>query len=1247
MELLRSLTISDLEPFISDPTQLNTQPVALQLAVASYTQTPRPLLSVLVNSPHVPVAEAAQLHINWAGELSEDGQNAVEEVLKSRYLGQNDKLAVELLKIAPVPPFYLSEWVPSQYLIQALSNPYLPPRYYLKLLERLAKEPTLEPRLQVAESPEAPLAILESLAGDLELAIRLAVQHNPSCPPELVRLVQGQHEIASDCDTDTEQLANLAQSPWDWIRLAVAQNPSTSEETLLALAEDKVLKIRFAVAKNSVTSAQVLAVLAASDEEIQAVVAGHDNATEEILHSLFAIQQGIIKSRSNLPVSILERIFNQVRTSNNHRNLFFKQPNTPTWILERFADVDVEAIRQEKAALRPHEPELIEKWTAEALEFLVDIAKHPQVSGEILERLAQYPNTNVQLAARRKPEANIDLIIQQRATPGEILEKIVDRADNRQKKEIAKHSNVSSNTLKKLAEDSSSRVRLAVAQSFSISSSLREKLLEKLATDEPETVRAAVAGWSKTPLHLIQQIGADTLSKSEPDILVCAALIGNIKTPIDLKYKIIEYLNPLNLDCYRNLELCIALKINVDLPIMQEDKLRNLLSQNRLRDIDRIARDLHSPIYLLEQIAALGTQNTHLAENPATPPEILVQLARQPVEKTINNVKPVRQIVLNNPSLPTLERYRLLVAQEQEQEIAQANQLLASRPNSPYALAQVVETGDQNAKLTVARSNKTPITILEQLAKDSNPTIRQVVSQNPNLPLPILLDLTQDENVNVRLTLVRNSRNQTREILERLAQDESDLVRAEVAVNKNTPVEILTQLAHNSSRSVCDKLTRNQNTPVEVLEFLGVEKKIANAYNRKTPGNALAAVVEDTLKRDSRTQEKVFEYLLRNLEGSQMPANTLEKLSTNTTSWIRSNVAHHRNTPLSALERMIDDTYEPVLWGIARNPNSSPQLLERLLKKHDEKVAGAMVERNEIPVNLMERLLENKSLYVRQPVASSHNLPPELMAKIIATEPEEPVLISLARNPNLTPELLTQFIQHSNSNVRTALVLHPNLTEAHWQQLAQDRALPVRETVAASANVPTQVLEFLSTDEQAQVRLKVATNSRTPASALVALTLDEDLTIRAAVATNPNLPSVQLEQLAQDEKVEVRRAVAQNPHTPAAVRASLQDLVIQATARQPQTSPTLHGLSRIYNPQTDDLATVLSEYVESDVPFVRFVTLLHPLTFVEVLQQGAQSVSWIERYAVADNPATPTEIKQQLAQDGNQFVRAVATTSLA
>ncbi|MBN3943069.1 MAG: hypothetical protein V7L21_17285 [Nostoc sp.] len=50
---------------------------------------------------------------------------------------------------------------------------------------------------------------------------------------------------------------------------------------------------------------------------------------------------------------------------------------------------------------------------------------------------------------------------------------------------------------------------------------------------------------------------------------------------------------------------------------------------------------------------------------------------------------------------------------------------------------------------------------------------------------------------------------------------------------------------------------------------------------------------------------------------------------------------------------------------------------------------------------------------------------------------------------------------------------------------------------------------------------------------------------------------------------------------------------MQPTTRQ--TSPTLRGLNRLYNPSTDDLVSILAEYASSENAFVRLVTLLHPL----------------------------------------------------
>ncbi|MEH2245507.1 HEAT repeat domain-containing protein [Nostoc sp.] len=216
---------------------------------------------------------------------------------------------------------------------------------------------------------------------------------------------------------------------------------------------------------------------------------------------------------------------------------------------------------------------------------------------------------------------------------------------------------------------------------------------------------------------------------------------------------------------------------------------------------------------------------------------------------------------------------------------------------------------------------------------------------------------------------------------------------------------------------------------------------------------------------------------------------------------------------------------------------------------------------------------------------------------------DDSIVRSLAYNPSLTPQLLGILIQDPSVEVRVCLVRHPNFTEALWLRLAENTAISVREAVAAAINAPVSVLELLAQDEQVEVRTKVATNRNTPITVLQLLASDENPSVRTAVASNSQLAETILTQLANDEKVEVRRAVAQNPNTPAPIRETLRDLIVQPTTRQ--TSPTLRGLSRLYNPSTDDITSILAEYASSENAFVRLVTLLHPLTPREVLTQKA------------------------------------------
>lgn len=1360
MQPLQPVSGSDLQRFLSAPEELLQESVTLQLAIASFHQTPRSLLEILVNSPDEQVAEAASLHVNLAGEITDGWQQAVDQILQQRQLGQNDRLAVELLKIGTVPPCFFSEWVPAEPLIQGLRNPQMPLRYRLQLLQRLSQEPSLEPRLQVAESPETPSAVLEQLAGDLELPVRLAVKFNPSCPPPLIELVEGQYAVASDWNTDSEQLAILGLSRWAWIRLAVAQNPSAPAETLMQLAGDAVYKIQLAVAKNPETPADVLAVLAEhQDKAIQAAVVEHGNATEEILHQLFPTQQKLLERRKNLPTSILERFFNEVATEKplwknyKWRYLFLDQPNTPTWILAELANVDLDALKNQTNSSTIIQT--LEEWLQDETGFLEYIAKHPQATVEILQHLTQYPNQNVQLAVAWNSQTSEELKLS-------LLAELAVNADETIQVEVAENPHTPMHILEMMAQNEFYQTKLLRVirrvlaseypeNSFSFQSTADEEM-SHLKHDilYPAGISVDVESWMEiieshnllevmvsnltswdtsgqlTPLmvqlmpqwaEVLPNLSENTLERVVrylEDILgeinssvkytlrsVGIALVGNPNTPVTLrehlKNKLIRPSIPLDYQ-YSDRDVLLALAYNPQVPEVERmEYLQQLLDYVG----KKIAMDSRTPLSVLEQLLEQGQQEAiaknpatpeyllrriadepqpHdsiwrvIAENPNAPADLLLRFVHHPHESQIDSNITMFDLVIANKNLPILERYRLLLSKEEAQEFANTHQLMAQRSDSPYALAQVLQNGDQKAKLTAAGSNKTPIQVLEQLTKDADETVRQVVLQNANLPLQNLLELARDKSFNVRSRLLyKSSYNKTPtpiQLLEILAQDESEEVRAKVAEHPDSPVEILTRLANDTSREVKSRLTANPNTPVTILTRLGLEENLVNQRNPNTPGIVLAQAVK------SMSSKNLADFIKHPVKGSQMPAETLSQLASHTDSSVRYRVASHPNTPATVLRQLARDSYVATVRAVASNANTFPETLEVLASHPDFTTRLEVVRNPNTPPRALAQIVLStqnsgntpnqtvdmlKSAFpgdhndVLRSIAGNPRTPIEALEilarrEFIGATPDprsfippttdDSIVRSLAYNPSLTPQLLGILVQDPCVEVRVYLVRHPNLTEALWLQLAEDTEISVREAVAATINAPVSVLELLARDEQVEVRIKVATNPNTPITVLQLLAGDENSSVRTAAASNSNLPATILTQLANDQKVEVRRAVAQNPNTPAPIRETLRDLIIQPTTRQ--TSPTLRGLNRLYNPSTDDLVSILAEYASSENAFVRFVTLLHPLTPHEVLTQGAQSASWLERYAVADNSGTPSVLRQQLAEDSNRIVRAAA-----
>ncbi|NEP79477.1 MAG: hypothetical protein F6K39_15655 [Okeania sp. SIO3B3] len=1298
----------DLEPFLANPVLVTEQTRELQLAIANYPATPTNLLEILVNSSDPLVAEAASHHINWAGEITENWQQIADTTLQTKELRQNDHLAVELLKIAPVADYFLSEFVPVSYLSLALKNPHLPLRYRVKYLERLARESNIEPRLQVAECRETPVSMLEILAGDLELPIRMAVKSNFITPPELIELVEEQLAVAQDWNTDSEQLATSGESRWDLIRLAVAQNPATSGETLMQLARDAVFKIKFAVAKNPQTPGNVLAVLMEnSGGKIKSVVARHPNVTEEMLHQLFANENSVLRERENLPASILERFFQEAATDEpiwkqyKLRHLLLRQSNTPSWILAELANVDIEAVRAEKKALKPKKSEVLETWVRDEIRFLGDVAKHPQVSVEILEQLSNCPHPEVQLAVAqnsRTPELLQNQILLRLAlgddegvvraiasspkTPAPILESLIKNdVEYYQIFQLAGEiaPNASEELLHKIINfvkkyGSPRKILSRLRDKYNRDSVLKKwrEILASLNESERSAIEPlcrcmlpAIGLGGGLPLQdrwlekyhpftseeftlygLLMLLGLTIENPSNRGIPV--ALVGNPNTPPPLQEELKNQL--LDSTNKNQTDVIVALAYNSAIPEAERLKyFKQLLSTANDRTKENIGGNPDTPTEILAQLmtklgvsrqavslnpnapasalaelAQDGNNTTRewVAKNPGTPVEVLLKLATQPLEKSRNsrlNNYTIWDNVLNNPSLPILERYRLLLEKEREEEIAEADRFMSTRLRRRSLLVDMSKSSafgtdsrtSHHNPYNAARNYGTPINILEQLAKHPDENVRSALLDRQTLSSNIMLELVCDSSVSVRSKLAKKNRHRKTpgEILEMLADDESEKVRELVAENPDTPVEVLVKLGNDSSENVKKKLVSNPNTPSNVLE-----KAVRKLWDRQKQRSAAS------------TQKELAELLRCNTlstKSSQIPASVLDELSHHGYSVIRRHVTINPNTPSKALERLCKDNDSTVRAGVARHPNTQPHVLEKMARREDPKdksyhsIISCIARHQNTPPTVLE-FLANNSANIRQIVAANPNTPSKTLESLATTESDIEILKALIRNPNLTAR--------------------------GWQKLAADENTSLREAIASSSNTPINILEALALDTDRDVRRKVAANPNTPTTSLEILSQDSITEVRIAVAGNQNTNVIVLEQLGQDEKVEVRRAVAKNPNTPAPLQESLEDLLGLPYVRQPST--TLSGLSRIYKPDTDDLPTLLSEYAQSDNAFVRFVTLMHPLTPVDNITEGCQSLFWQERYAVADNSSTPGEIREQLANDGNRIVRATAKANL-
>jgi hypothetical protein len=270
--------------------------------------------------------------------------------------------------------------------------------------------------------------------------------------------------------------------------------------------------------------------------------------------------------------------------------------------------------------------------------------------------------------------------------------------------------------------------------------------------------------------------------------------------------------------------------------------------------------------------------------------------------------------------------------------------------------------------------------------------------------------------------------------------------------------------------------------------------------------------------------------------------------------------------------------------------------------------------------------------------------------------------IVLAQHHQTSSEVLSYLTNHPISRVRALVAANPNTSLNSLNKLIDDCDSDVR--LAALANPKTGLntmnslsrlltldpsdseLMELSNNENIAIRYRVAQHPNTTPLILSNLSNDK-LTVRLIVAKNPKTPIDIILRFAAHNDQRLHLAVAQNAGAPT-------DLLIEMATRSVPRSGYYFSPINLFA-----IKTLLFREPEIALPFIekclkypekpsfsRFLLLMNPEMPTSFLSRHYKSWSWMERYAIAQNPNTGKEIRQLLNQDPNIIVRAAARNML-
>jgi hypothetical protein len=857
--------------------------------------------------------------------------------------------------------------------------------------------------------------------------------------------------------------------------------------------------------------------------------------------------------------------------------------------MERLARGGVWA-RQLAARHRATPPETLSRLARErTLPIRCAALRHPFIAEEALWSAAGSARDVVRLAVARNPRA-----------PAGVLDRLAKDSSPAVRRAVVQHRRAEMNALRSLAADSDKDVRLAVARHPACPADV----LASLAGAPEEKIRQAVAEHRQTPAESVARLATDPSEW--------------VRRNVAKRYDLTEELR-LVLVCDPEISVRHGIMFNPRSPREVWDEMR------------------------------------HIGRDPEAARQVLARWPLRPMKPKPVKERPER-FRFPLPRRRFLERDGMRSALE-------LHPIALDRSTTPDDLDRLAEENDRWVLEAVGGNPNTRPETLKRLLRHPARTwhLYFQILGNPNVPLDTLESFVTHQNVEAR-QYVAWSKSASPEILLRLASDQDEKVRNAVAYHKKAPAEALALLAGDSSGKIRISVLGNPATPWSVIEGLlpqtegNLELRKALARNPALPPEWRAQLARDpeigvrlALAENERLSVEDYVVLSKDPEATvrnaarsvyrwsdelffaqaqaardeetlslfasneKTPGELLEELAAHPNPKIRVSVAHNKKSPASAIAKLAQDADDGVRKTVLAHPACPPSLIDKILDEGvppSPDIYGFLAS----PVLTEEhfrRMLRGADKDLRRTLACSEHTPISILREIINAA-EKGDWVTLSGKRKLPPDLLDEIVRSASPQIRNAVASHFHTPREVAERIAlsgDPQDYFERRTRAEVARRRDSSVSCLSQMLDQEIALAPRKRFRWRRRKY-----EDEYNVLAELIGRTELPIERFEKLISRDEQHVRRALLARKDLPVEWRARM---LREALARNLKRSGT-----------------------------ARLAALAHPAAPAESLALVVAKGTWLERYAVTQNPQAPRTLLQPLATDSHAVVRRAAEAAL-